>query len=615
MRRLAPPTLDLAGIIGTRLDASLAELREGLENVPDALLMLPVGTDGAGERSAHDLILASREAYTGPLQGRYALTGTGSAPISIADGIAQVERVRAEVVAEMVAEVERCALDLVTPKLLPAVLARAEVVERWPWPEWATVLDLMTGGYWPGAAAPLEVARWARDKMNGVAKRLGDPSRVGDGLLWDAERGGLPRTWTAEAGIERHRYPAAGLALLYLAERDVLAGLRRPAVAIDAGKEHHALLQGWGSVPRDGVRHRAAVSDASTLDGRVELLLPGSATQLALPLPMEGLSQTAIALLRQLRGAEGLRHWCALQRLLSVEGGRQGWVRWTLDEHLEAMGYSATSRADPEVRASAAAQVETLTKLELVVYDKGNTQRYRAPLLTVGLRFERIASSAWALDGMELQVNPLLYGGVRSTSGEVGSNWMPAPVDLAKLDHVRHPYAHGLGMLLAIRMRWDIGDGRPLRLKGSTLLDLASIPYSDRRAAEAWAKLTRTLGALVSVDLLTYAWDGEPWTLDAVCEVRPAGWIMDRVGRGLVPVERPPAVIPRTGAELTEWRELRGWSQRAAAKRLGVTQQGLSKAEAKRDGELGATLLEALKHLATGEGRQLNGVDPRPGDN
>ena len=587
-----PPPVDLREVVGSRLDDVLAELREGLETCPDALLSLPMGPPtGTGGRTPHDAIRASREAYEGPLQGRYALAG--HRPMTIADGIDLVERARAEVVAEVVAEVERCARELVAPKLLDAVLARPGVAAHWPWPEWATVLDLMTNGYWPGAAAPLEVARWAQAQMNAVAKRLGDTDRPGDGMVWDAERGSLPRSWTAE-GL---RYPAAGIALLHLAEREVEAGLRRPAVAIDAGKHHHALLEGWRDTPRDAVRHKAARGDFPMVDGRVELMLPGKATQLALPLPVDGLSATAVALLRQLRGAKGLRHWCALQRLLSVEGGRRGWVRWTLDEHLEAMGYNASTRDDPAKRAEAAAEVEELTRLELVVYDAGNTMRHRAPLLTVGSRFERIASSKWALEGMELRINELLYGGVRTTSG-VGKNWMPAPVELAKLDHVRNPYAHALGMLLAIRMRWDIGDGRSLRLTGRSLLDLAGIPYAERRAADAWRKLERTLDALVGVELLTYAWDGDPWTLAALCEVHPAGWMMDRVGRGLVPIERPPAVIPRTGAELREWREARGWSQRQAAGKLGVSQSTLSKAEAKLEAELPLGVVSALKRLA-----------------
>jgi hypothetical protein len=618
--KLAPPPVDLRAVVGERLDAVLATLRAEVASYPDALLAMPAGMDG--ERSPHDAIRASREAgrpYDGLLQGRYALTG--DRPYTLADGLELVERARAEVVAEVVAEIQRCAAELVEPKLLPAVLARADVAARWPWPEWALVLDLLTTGYWPGAAAPLEVARWAREGLNAAAKRLGEPDRPGDELVADAEDGRLPRTWTARAftlppptvddlgrvtfaapTVDEPplRYPAAGLALLYLAERDVEAGLRRPAMAIDAGKHHNWLLSGWRDMPRDGVRHRAAGGSAVEMDGRVELMLPGTATQLALPIPMEGLSATAIALLREIRGAKGLRHWCALQRLLSVEGGRRGWVRWTLDEHLEAMGYHASTRADPERRAEAAAEVEVLTKLELVVYDKANTARHRAPLLTVGNRFERIAASKWALEGMELRINELLYGGVRTTSGELGTNWMPVPVELAKLDHVRNPYAHALGMLLAIRLRWDIGDGRALRVTGGKLLELAGIRYTDRRAADAWSKLKRTLDALVGVELLTYRWDAEPWTLDTLCRISPAGWLMDRMGRGLVPVERPPAVIPRTGAELLEWREGRGWSQRAAAKRLGVSQQALSKAEAKPLGVLGPGLVEALKHLAGG---------------
>lgn len=635
--RIAAPPVDLRAAVGARLDALLTELRAEVATNPDALLAMPAGADGG--RTAHEAVAASRgDAYAeGLLAGKYALTGAGSRPLTVGAALDLVERARAEVVAEVVGEIERCADALVEPKLRAAVLARAEVVARWPWPEWALVLDLLTAGYWPGAAAPLEVARWARDGLNAEAKRLGELDRPGDGLVLDAELGRLPRTWTARepvleleevkpldlpadpdaaralAGFGRRqsfgpspnglplRYPAAGLALLYLAVREVEAGLRRPAVAIDAGKHHHELLTGWKGIPRDGVRHRAAPGGADFAEGRVELLLPGTATQLALPLPMEGLSASAVALLRELRGPKGLRHWCALQRLLSVEGGRQGWVRWTLDEHLEAMGYGASTREDPAKRAEAAAEVEVLTKLELVVYDKENTARYRAPLLTVGGRFERIAGAKWALEGMELRINELLYRGVRTPGGEVGANWMPAPVELAKLDHARHPNAHGLGMLLAIRMRWDIGDGRALRLTGRTLLDLAGITYTERRAVEAWRKLERELNALAKVELLTYRWDADPWTLAAVCAVEPAGWMMDRVGRGLVPVERPPASIPRTGAELVEWRTGRGWSQRAAAARLGVSQQALSKAEAKPAGELGGGMLDALKRLAAGD--------------
>jgi hypothetical protein len=622
--RIAAPPVDLRAAVGARLDALLAELRaEADAHPPDALLCLPVEAAADG-RSPHEAIRASRAGDPeGLLAGRYALTG--SRPVTIGEGLDLVERGRDAVLAEVVAEIERCADALVEPKLRAAVLARGEVVARWPWPEWTLVLDVLTVGYWPGAAAPLDVARWAQKRLNAEAARLGEGDRPGDGLVMDAERGSLPRTWTARAPVlevlevERNadgfvtqgrarmapspdgpelRYPAAGLALLFLAEREVEAGLRRPAVAIDAGKSHHELLTGWKGIPRDGVRHRAAPGGAAVMDGRVELLLPGTATQLALPLPMEGLSASAVALLRELRGAAGLRHWCALQRLLSVEGGRQGWVRWTLDEHLEAMGYGASTREDPTKRAEAAAEVEVLTKLELVVYDATNTLRYRAPLLMVGGRFERIAGAKWALEGMELKINELLYSGVRTPGGEVGANWMPAPVELAKLDHARHPYAHGLGMLLAIRMRWDIGDGRALRLTGRTLLDLAGIPYAERRAVEAWRKLERELDALEKVELLTYRWAADPWTLAAVCEVAPAGWMMDRVGRGLVPVERPPASIPRTGAELLEWRTARGWSQRAAAGRLGVSQQALSKAEAKPAGELGAGVLDALKRLA-----------------
>lgn len=622
-RTITAPPVDLEAAVRARLDARLAELRAELVAHPDALLALPAaGPDVDDINRAMETIKESRGFLELPV---VALTPPGTVPVTLREGLAAVEAIDAAasflssyLAPRMVEEIKRCAELLVEPKLREAVMARPYVVQRWPlmydgmdriringwaFPEAkrrgmsGEALSLgmlaMERSTWPGDAAPLDVARWARKALNGVST-----DNAGDELLTKAERGeGTPAMWTANAG--GHRYPAAGLALLYLAEREVEAGLRRPVVAIDAGKEHHAMLQGWRDTPKDAIRHRAAGLDVDILDGRVELLLPGTSTQLALPLPMGGLSASAVELLRRLRGPLGLRHWCALLRLLSVEGGRRGWVRWTLDEHLEAMGYNAATRNDPTKREEAAAEVEELTKLELVVYDAKNTMRHRAPLLTVGTRFERIAGSKWRLEGMELRINELLYSGVRAPSGSLGKDWMPAPVELAKLDHVRLPYAHGLGMLLPIRQRWDLGDGRSgTRLSGRKLLELAGIPYTERRAAVAWRKLERTLEALVGVELLTYAWDGEPWTLDGYCDIAPAGWMMDRVGRGLVPVERPAAVIPRTGAELMEWRTARGWSQRAAAARLGVGQSSLSNAEAKPDAEVSAKLLAALKRMA-----------------
>lgn len=623
---LEVPALDLAELFADRVARVIEYARPVVAGA--ASLLLVVDYDGRPSRRADGIASLRRAAPPVDMDRLAELAGGGDAVArdilalsareaaerwTAGEALALVERDRLAIAGELAAEVRRCAAAVVeAPPRRAAVLARGTWLVRWPWPDTRTAAPLVAllrclqppppwergyalagmGSAWPGEAAPLEVARWSREALERLAPGFGDDN------LESADRVGLFGGLTVRDGTEEHRYPAAGLALLYLADREVAEGLNRAAVAIDAGKDHHTMLTGWRSVARDGMRHRAAAADLPTTADRVELLVPGHPVQLVLPMAeLEGLSASAVRVLREVRGAKGLRNWCALQRLFSVEGGRLGWVRWTLDEHLTAMGYGKSTRLDPARCAEAAAEVELLTRMELVVYDAAGTERRRSPLLLVGERHERIAGSAWQLEGLELRINELLYAGVRNIgTGKVGTNWFPVPVELAQIDHVRHGYAHALGMLLAMRFRWDAGDGRgSTRLSGRTLLDLAGIRYTSRRAVPAWNALRRDLDKLEQIGMLAPTWwDGEPWTLDGVCVLSPAAWIEDRTSRQLRAEELPPVDLPRTGAELREWREARGWSRRETAKRLGVAAATVDKAEAKPDRALGSKVAGAL---------------------
>lgn len=525
-------------------------------------------------------------------------------------------------------EVVFCADTLVDPKLRNAVLARPELVQQWPRPRRemgvaAAALDALTTAirdlppeehppshhvvgydaenkplvfyYWPGKAAPAVVAEWAR-------KHLGP---MGDAFTLEASRG-VPTDIFLPDTERVGRIPAAGLALLYLAESDVRAGSRKLAMAIDAGKAHHDLMGGMRDWPKDGERHRGALLATRTVrDGdaieRIELFSPGSTVQLHLPMAeLDGMQDRAIEALRRLRGAKGLRHWAALLRLFSVEGGRSGTYRWLLHEHLVAMGYDERQRRDPKVRAEAAAEVEALAALELAIYTKGGVLRERRRLLLETGRFERLERSEWKLDGIEFQMNQRVYGGVRESTGEIGHKWMPAPAALAAVDHVRFPYAHGLGMLLAIRFRWRIDEQHDfLDISGEKLLALAGIGYRKERAERAWDKLRRTLDELQRVTQVgSYRWlkDADAWSLSGICRIVPAAWTLDRAVRGVIPLETPPdRDKPVTGGELKTWREKRGWSQREAATRLKVGNAAVSRAEARPDEPLGHKLRAAFE--------------------
>src|SRR5439155_1324829 len=184
----------------------------------------------------------------------------------------------------------------------------------------------------------------------------------------------------------------------------------------------------------------------------------------------------------------------ALQRLWSVEGGRGGAARWTLEVHLDALGYGERARRSPALRRRVAREVELLTRLELAVYAPDGRLRAQQPLITVGTKYSALHGTAWMLEGMELRVNEWLYRGVRDPkTGALGADWYPAPVELAQIDHVRFPYALALGLVLPMRWRWDLGTRDHCALTGAKLLATAGIRYSRHDPGRAWAALRRNL--------------------------------------------------------------------------------------------------------------------------
>lgn len=543
-------------------------------------------------------------------------------PLLAGQALALVEQGTEILVAAVAEELSTCARILVEPDLLEAVLSRPEVARQWPGPggrlgperdTWATLLAWhhlgRARGFLPGegpaglppGVAPGPVVRWAQERLDRCAGRLPAPQgqrirELAAEMVQNAEseRGVRGLSWTGPDG-RRLACPAAGMALLYQAEQEVKEGLQRRTIALDAGKPHHDLLVGWRNLPKDP-RYKM---ERPQIDGRIELLEPGQAVQLSLPLEDEGIHAAAIHALRKLRGYEGLRHWAVLQRLFSLEGGRRGWVRWMLDDHLKALGYRDRACRDPQTRARVVGQVEMLTRLELSVYSRDNTLWHRRPLLLVGGRFGRIEGAESRLEGLELQINPLLYEGVRDPqTGELGSNWFPAPAELARIDHTKHPYALPLGLLLPIRWRWDLWDGRDhLALTGQKLLALAGIPFKKYDPGRAWKALDRDLAELVRIGLLDrWQWGpGTEHTEKGICRLYPAQWLLDRTVRGLLPQESPPVNLPQTGAELRAWRKALDWSQQRMAQELGVSEDTIYRAEVRKKSPLSQALQGALK--------------------
>ena len=502
---------------------------------------------------------------------------------------------------------------LVPAPLRKAVLAREELIARWPWPRDShpvgftlellssaatprpaqtfvlgeAALGAPTMDTWPPDVAPLDVATWPAfvKRYPHDAKELRALVEAGDVSARGAVR------WV-------------GVATMFASLRAVERDRRRHAMAIDAGRPHHNLLMGVRDLPKDS---RTPHTVHATTD-RIELLDPdGGCVQLTLALGESAPSEALISALRTLRTWRGLRHWAAVQKLLSVDGGRQGWVRWTLDGHLDAMGVSVKNRTTAAVRAEVARQVEAFTRIEIAVYADDGTLRSRRPILLVGEKYDRLTGSEWALDGMQLTINPLLYGGVREAGGQLGSNWHPAPVELAAVNEREHPYTLALGLILPIRWRLALAEGHDhLTLTGENALRLAGIDvrphdrqWMRRNGAHAWDSLERDLAELARIGGLgRWAWDATdtPRTLDGRLHLWPAPWMADRTLHEVRPVELPPGPPVLTGAELKAWRARKGLTQAQAAKTLNSSRPTIARAEARP--------LEPLSTALTGKLRE-----------
>lgn len=383
-----------------------------------------------------------------------------------------------------------------------------------------------------------------------------------------------------------------------------------PAVrfwALDTSSTHHDLLYGWHQIDADRIRHAALdpldvdgaawAARKAELDGcYVSLLAGGDCVQLRLPFAdIAHLSEEAIVAFRRWRGAEGLRHWSALLRMFSELGHRSGELRWSMAEHLARLGYDERRLRDPDLPRRTSDFMGFFLGVEVALFEKSGRVRDRFPVfhtITTREHTDDTERVRWVRDVVTLRINAVLYGGVRKESGSIGTNWTPAPAKISEVDHVRFPYAIGLGLILLIRLRWRQAEGLDtLSLTGRTLLDLGAIKLDPARSTRAWEALRKSLEKLQAIEALTeYRWTSYPWTLAGICELRRTPPVVAREDLFLPTVPS----VHWSGADLYAWRIERGWTARAAALRLGVAHTSISRAEAAPPEPISAKLRAAI---------------------
>lgn len=469
------------------------------------------------------------------------------------------------------------------PAQIPLALAAAHDTASWSWPVNLALRDVAT------------LLEQTRDPL---AKRLAKAFLDGTlGPLQGADLSTFKSLSTMDLALDDElrealaQWDLRACVLVASAELDLRESQRRPAIALDAGAVHHELLSGWRDLPKDRRIRKTPVRD-----GWAEVLYPGK--QLGLRLSVQDLPERIVHAVREWKHWQGLRHWAALQLLFS-DAGRTGRIRWTLESHLDALGYADRTRRDPRLRATVAAEVEALTRMELAIYHPDGTVRLRGPVLAVTQRGEAMRGSEWTLEGMELVIHPILYEGVRRSTGEIGRLWAPAPLELARIDHVRHPNALALGLILPIRWRWDLNEQLDhITLTGAKLLEAAGIEIKHQKPNRAWLTLQQNLEALQRVGGVGhFEWESAPWSLLGRCKLYQPQWARERMVHGLMPPDAPQTPSILTGGELSSWRKNKGWTQEDAASALGVSRYTIMRAEASPDSPLKHSIHHALVKL------------------
>ena len=350
------------------------------------------------------------------------------------------------------------------------------------------------------------------------------------------------------------------------------------------------MLTRWRDLPKKGDMR------VTTHEGFAEIITPNANGNVALRLDVRELPMRLVEAIRHWRSWHGLRHWAALQHLFT-RAGRTGRIRWNLNDHMESLGLSERARRAPQIRRKIADEVEALTRLEVAVYNNDCSLRLRGPILAVTQRGEALHGSEWALEGLELVIHPVLYEGVRKSSGEIGTLWSPAPTELAHVDERMHPHALALGLILPIRWRWDLGSELDhLVLTGEKLLETAGIHRTQQNPGRCWQTLDLNLKVLQSIGGVGHIeWEsGEKHTLTGRCHLHPPAWIRDRLVHHLLPEEAARNITLLTGSDFAEWRRSLGLTQAALAKQLGLSTVTIRRAEASQDSPLTPSVREAI---------------------
>jgi DNA-binding XRE family transcriptional regulator len=392
------------------------------------------------------------------------------------------------------------------------------------------------------------------------------------------------------------RWSASAAACVVHVEKMVRSDAARGAIPISARKEskHVLSMLHASDVRNSAARYQWDASRSGLTKTGDSLVLLWDGKRRGGPLQLsfaalegETLDATIVQeLLREL-SADGVRDWITLHAM-AAEQGQTGTFRWTWREHREIGGYDRRrqNQSDAELARAVMDRLRRLKSAELRAEKRiGNkiawTRIGDHGLIDILAGIDDLTPEGRLTTVAKLQINRAIYGGA-------SVNAKKKFYTLIDKSALALPTA-SLHLFTQLSFGMTSSREKPLRWRAATLWEYAGVREGIRTKRKRWPDARRTLeGRLEEIAKVTgeLSWrvEGDVDGPDAIYEIKPPAWFIDRVVHKVTPELGPStAGIPRTGAELRAWRQSRDLSQSDIAAAIGVPQRTLSRHEAGGD--------------------------------
>jgi len=397
--------------------------------------------------------------------------------------------------------------------------------------------------------------------------------------------------------------------LVVSAEKQVEADRRIPTVRMSARPHARAAFRMLAEGPPTigGVTNWVEGRTGLTQKGNFELVWEGRRHPYQLNLLNdEPLSAGLVKAIQAELQDDGVRDWLTFHVMAEEQGGT-GDFRWSWREHRERAGYdrrvASKSTRDAEVAAACVARIGRFTRAEARLEQERGGRKFWVRigdhgLLDVPAGIDELTESGWLTTVAAVRLNKGILAGARGR--ERAPYYALIHRDIIALPRIERT----LGTLLAFDWRVARDNGGTVVRTARTLWDYARIQGGQWEKRKRWPEARRSLDRALDVlgERIGLDWHVEAAGAhgldgpDARYIIEPPPWWRDRLLHGVSPVlGQNTAGVPRTGAELAEWRSEHGVSLRQAAAIVGVkSPETIRKAETKANATLPADWLPLL---------------------